>query len=361
MRDKREYLMQAHPFDSKHLNSGCWFASEKLDGMRMFWDGGVSRRVPASMVPWANTTKDYRLKDEVIATGLWSRYGKVIRAPDWWLDMLPVGILLDGEAYLGRGQFQNLVSITKSHDGSDWQDVKFMVFERPTWHMFLMEGRCENANMKLMFKPEFIKSPMVLGAYASEPINTFRSNLIWMRRQGFWNNVVQLHNQIEMPVQASKISEVAGLFAAEIVRDGGEGVMLRSGDSIWTPRRSHSLMKVKPTQDSEATVIGYVSGVEGKEGRRLGKLGSLILTWDNPNGKRVTFNLSGFTDEEIDFQDDNIEHWCKLHPDTELPYDLENFQHPKFPIGSKVTFTYRELTDEGKPKEARYWRKYEHV
>jgi hypothetical protein len=28
-----------------------------------------------------------------------------------------------------------------------------------------------------------------------------------------------------------------------------------------------------------------------------------------------------------------------------------------FPLGTVVTFTYRELTDVGKPKEARYFRK----
>ncbi|MCH7649284.1 MAG: hypothetical protein IIA83_11860 [Thaumarchaeota archaeon] len=35
----------------------------------------------------------------------------------------------------------------------------------------------------------------------------------------------------------------------------------------------------------------------------------------------------------------------------------EDIYNPKFPRGSIVTYRYRESTDDGLPKEARFWRK----
>ena len=48
------------------------------------------------------------------------------------------------------------------------------------------------------------------------------------------------------------------------------------------------------------------------------------------------------------------EHWASRNPEQQVPDWIEN---PMFPRGSKVTFRFRELTDDGIPKEARYWRK----
>ena len=101
---KREFLQLAHKYighNSTHM--GGWFMSEKLDGIRAFWDGGISRGIPAHKIKWANTAKDYRLKELPTATGLWSRYGKVIHAPDFWLDKMPP-VPCDGELYCGRGE-----------------------------------------------------------------------------------------------------------------------------------------------------------------------------------------------------------------------------------------------------------------
>ncbi len=58
--NRREFLQLAHVFDpSKHTIAG-WFMSEKLDGMRCFWDGGITRGMFARDVPFANVAKDDR-------------------------------------------------------------------------------------------------------------------------------------------------------------------------------------------------------------------------------------------------------------------------------------------------------------
>src|SRR3954451_12382497 len=109
---KPEFLMLAHPHnESKHGFCG-YYASEKLDGIRAFWDGGITRGLYCTQVPWANTTKDARYRMPPKATGFWSRYGKAIQAPDWFLDQMPK-LPLDGEFHAGPKGWQILSSIIK--------------------------------------------------------------------------------------------------------------------------------------------------------------------------------------------------------------------------------------------------------
>ena len=70
-------------------------------------------------------------------------------------------------------------------------------------------------------------------------------------------------------------------------------------------------------------------------------LGSLRIEW---NGK--IFDLSGMTDSERAIIKKGIPGEVTYDPISEV-----------FPIGTKVTFVYRDLTLDGKPKEARYFRK----
>jgi len=98
----REFVMLAQVYNPSKHKIGGWFVSTKYDGQRCIWDGGASRGIPKIEVPWANNKKDERYLERPIATGLWSRYGNVIHAPDWFLDGLPTGMLLDGELWSGR-------------------------------------------------------------------------------------------------------------------------------------------------------------------------------------------------------------------------------------------------------------------
>ena len=128
--------------------------------------------------------------------------------------------------------------------------------------------------------------------------------------------------------------------------------MVRRAWSPWRPERSSDLLKIKPFEDSEATVIGYTWGRETDLGSKLlGLMGNLVVSWE---GKE--FELSGFTNEErVLYVGD-----CKAnligaaHPGERC---APNIHSASFPIGSTVTFKYRELTDAGIPKEARFWRK----
>jgi DNA ligase-1 len=80
-----------------------WWLSEKLDGVRAYWDGQQ----------------------------FWSRLGNLFHAPAWFVAGLP-GVPLDGELWLGRKQFQRAVSIVRRQDQTDlWKEVRYVVFDAP--------------------------------------------------------------------------------------------------------------------------------------------------------------------------------------------------------------------------------------
>ena len=80
-----------------------WWLSEKLDGVRAYWDGRQFS----------------------------SRLGNRLHAPDWFTAGLP-NVPLDGELWLGRKQFQRAVSIVRRQDQSDlWKEITYVVFDAP--------------------------------------------------------------------------------------------------------------------------------------------------------------------------------------------------------------------------------------
>ena len=99
-------------------------------------------------------------------------------------------------------------------------------------------------------------------------------------------------------------------------------------------------------------MVGFTSGRETNKGSRLlGKIGALIVDYQ---GKRL--ELSGLTDAEREFAEsrDGPRLGRRASPAWTCPYWSRASQFKK---GQTVTFKYRELTDDGIPKEARYWRR----
>lgn len=396
MTSKREFLLLADDWQTaKHDLSG-WYVSEKLDGHRCFYDGGVSRGVPASQVPYSNTTKDARYKTPPIATGLWSRYGKVITPPDWWIDDLPKDISLDGELYLGPGKFEETSSIVKTITPDErWRDVTLMVIDAPSWLSVLMTGQINNANWKAWLDESMIKW-----------VQARREALGWVATgstiefQGFglpdecFATLKNLHlaqaanhegpdpipwlpiTQVKLPRHPDDAREEVERRLMEVTAAGGEGLVLRNPAGAWLPKRVSWLLKAKRLQDAEGTVTGWTWGRRTALGsRHLGRMGALVLDF---RGKRL--ELSGFTDAEravTQVRKDDSDHaldWIetsitggaagekRLVPVQSLANEgkdaSDDWWPVDFPKGSKVTFQYRELSADGIAKEARFYRKH---
>lgn len=95
-------VLLAESWDGE-LNLAGWLMSEKLDGVRAWWDG----------------------QDFV------SRKGHVFHAPDWFKEGLPKSVL-DGELWLDRKRFDEASGIARRHDKSaEWKKLTYVVFDVP--------------------------------------------------------------------------------------------------------------------------------------------------------------------------------------------------------------------------------------
>ena len=95
-------LLLAEAWDGA-VDPAGWLLSEKLDGVRAYWDG-----------------KQFL-----------SRQGNRYHAPDWFVAGLS-NEPLDGELWIGRKAFQRTVSIARRQDKSDlWKELRFVVFDAP--------------------------------------------------------------------------------------------------------------------------------------------------------------------------------------------------------------------------------------
>jgi DNA ligase-1 len=89
-----------HGFDWSGQDVAGWWASEKLDGCRAYWDGAR----------------------------FWTRQGKPIDAPAWFTAGLP-STPLDGEIWAGRGGY---VAARNAVNHGRWTpEIRFVAFDVP--------------------------------------------------------------------------------------------------------------------------------------------------------------------------------------------------------------------------------------
>lgn len=93
-------MMLAQEYRSQDIRG--WLASEKLDGVRAFWNGQY----------------------------LISRGGHILPAPDWFTRGFPP-YALDGELYAGRGRFEHTSAAVRGHRPEAWQTIRYHVFDVP--------------------------------------------------------------------------------------------------------------------------------------------------------------------------------------------------------------------------------------
>ena len=201
-----------------------YWVSEKYDGVRGYWDG-----------------KQRQMR---------SRNGTIIALPRDFAAQLP-DISLDGELWIGRGQFERVVSVVRDTlpDDGAWKQVKYMVFELPDPHN--QYGNFTQRITQIERITQHLNAPNIQAV-----------------KQWRVRDRAELLRQLDTITQA-----------------GGEGLMLHLASAPYQTGRSDALYKLKLRQDAEATVIGYVAGT----GKYVGKVGSLRVRTEN--GRE--FNVGG--------------------------------------------------------------------
>lgn len=348
MRTNRQFVMLAEEYDeAKHRSAGMWM-SEKLDGQRVVWIPETIG-MPITSVPFANIDKKQK---EFISTGLWSRYGNPIMCPKWFTEGWPQHCL-DGELWIGRKTFDQLRSAISKHIpiDSEWQAVKMYIFEKPHYDVLFKTGRVNETQFKKQFDYQEIAAALKLNGPPLMPgyHNTFDFVYRLMERDFKPLPTLVLHKQEQLPFNTPAALEQIARKLDEVTDDGGEGLILRHPGSEYDPIRSKFLLKIKKLHDAEATVIGYRAGT----GKYAGMLGSLRVQWDHG-----TFELSGMDDASRVLT--SAGHNVALTRASELlpVATAPDMWSCVFPVGTVVTFRYRELTPDKMPKEGRFLRKW---
>ena len=217
-------LMHANVYQ-EGIDVSQYWASEKLDGVRAYWDGHQ----------------------------LLSRQGNVYPAPSWFTAGFP-DHPLDGELWIGRSTFEQLISIvrTETQNNPRWKQVKYMVFDLPD----------SNA--------------------------TFAQRINILKK--LFNNLnapyIQLIKQFRIKDHTALMAHLNRITAA-----GGEGLMLHHGASHYRSGRTDKLLKVKLYQDTEARVLKHIPG----KGKFLNMLGALLV--ETEDGLRFRIG-TGFSHAE---------------------------------------------------------------
>lgn len=334
---KRFFLQKVATYSTESIASG-YFASDKLDGISAFWDGGITRDMPKELVPWSNTIRDARYVNEQVATGLWSQYGHPIYAPKWFLDALPP-VVMTGELFAGNGNFQHVQSTAKKQVPVDdeWRHMQFMPLDMPNVVRLFADGKVTMLLDEVWFRHTLTFFAKHAGdiKYVSDDVRYEIRRARLAKYVGHDNSGETLMFHKEAMLERFR----------EVVESGGEGLVLKSRNNIWTPHREKDIFKVKPFLEDEATVVGFIAGDEGKFD---GMIGAYICDY---KGKRL--ELSGMNNAMRELLPEWIPH-CR--PKQELPVAARGMN---IRVGNTVTFRYRELSNDGIPKEARFIRKRE--
>ena len=201
-----------------------YFISEKLDGVRAYWDG----------------------------KNLISREGNIYNAPIWFTENFPPQHL-EGELWVARGKFEVASSIVRKEiPDQNWQQISLMLFDMPqhggvfSQRYLAMKDLVEKSNSKYL----------------------------------------KVINQEKFIDQKTLMKQLR-----EVVKNGGEGLVLHRADSFYQAARNDDLLKLKTYEDAEAVVISYIAG----KGKYSAMLGAVLV--ENEEG--VQFKIGGgFSDEQ---------------------------------------------------------------
>ena len=170
-----------------------WWQSEKFDGYRAVWTG--SKFV--------------------------SRNNKEFIAPQWFKDTMPPKVPLDGELWMGRQSFESTGGLRHKTPHDDvWANVQFLVFDMPT------------------VKQPFEDRKTLIDILVRQLVVSARQHIkqaypdIWSMVKSRW-----------VPIKAVKHKKVKNKAQVvtdlnKIVKQGGEGLMLRQPGSRYEGKRS---------------------------------------------------------------------------------------------------------------------------
>lgn len=240
-------------FDKEDIKT--YVMSEKLDGVRGIWDGRVFK-----------TRKNYP-----------------IFVPLFFTQNFP-NFALDGELWIQRASFDQISALIRKNE------INNTLWEKVTYNVFDVPNACEEFKLK---ECTLLNRLEVLQEYLKKYPNPY----IKIIPQIFIKNKKHLNN-----------------FYENIIKNGGEGVIVRKNSMSYENKRSNFSLKLKPFFDDECKVVGYTKG-KGKYENKIGallcelpntkiiKIGSGLKDNDRENppkiGSIITYKFNGLTKNSL--------------------------------------------------------------
>lgn len=180
----------------KDQNVSGWLASEKLDGVRAYWDG----------------------------ENLLSRQGKRLNAPQSFTKNFPK-FALDGELYAKGLKFEEIQAsvMDKQPDEKAWSRLKFHVFDVPEASGGLLERLSE-------LEKFILQNPQ-----AGQNLKIIKQ--------------VKVKDNAEFEA-----------FAEAVIAKSGEGAVVREPNAAYERGRSQNVLKYKKFNDAECVVVAHKVG-----------------------------------------------------------------------------------------------------
>lgn len=232
------------------VNLNDYWVSEKLDGVRAYWDGNQ----------------------------LISRQGNPFNPPAWFIADFPAHPL-DGELWMGRNSFDLVSGIVRrlTPDDESWRNIEYRIFDLPL------------RDSDLTFDQRLARLRSLINQ-ADLPH-------------------LQMVKQFKVADETALMKELD-----RVVELGGEGLMLHRGQSLYRAARSDDLLKLKTYEDAEAVVIAHLPGkgkYQGMmgallveiEGKRRFKIGTGFSDEDRADppaiGALITYKYFGRTNSGL--------------------------------------------------------------
>lgn len=364
--DKSSQVFALSNFDKKLLENGSlqgYVVSEKLDGVRALWDGVVLK----------------------------SRSGKAFSPPKCWVENLP-DFALDGELFIARGKFEEVLSIVSKGDSQceeckceEWSNVGYFIFDVP------------QANQKSNAKNS-AKSSADSSAESSAKSYTLLERLAllesWLENRANKTNkasqakTTKAKNSADLdsakasknpilhiiPQESVPSQEALQKKLKEVEKLGGEGLVIRKNNAPYERFRTTNAMKLKSYSDTECVVVAHNQG-KGKFSNALGSLTceSLPLDFATAKSAKNAENKDSAQPTSIDSgQPKKIKDSTDSAQPTPLTFpthsrkirfkigsgfsDKDRAAPP--PIGTIITYKYYGLTKNGLPRFPVFLRVY---
>jgi len=265
-----------------------WYISEKFDGYRACFDPEKKQ--------------------------FFSRQNKQFNAPQWFLDAMPPK-MIDGELWIGRNMFQGMGVVRKKVPlDEEWLHVTFQVYDMPE-----EEGTFEERMKRLKKVVDIMKFKWNKNRESFEyPFRNLECPLVFAK-------------QIKV-----KSSDHLDKVYKDVIKHGGEGIMLKDPLSPYEGKRSNHLLKYKPNFDAEAIIIDHKPG----QNKYQGMLGGFIC--------RPLINHDTYM--SIDEDEDHIFSISGMDDEVRSSYKETH------PIGTIISYEHSGKTDKGKPRFGRYTR-----